>query len=77
MNAAIRDYFMDCVTETHDTDGRTCFDCNKGLWAVSAPDPYTALKEARHFYTQYVNDGEYKDIIAKKWRDALGIKEAE
>lgn len=77
MRAAIRDYFTDCVTESHDPCGRTCFDCKKGLWAVSAPDPHTALAEARHYYTQYANDGEYADIIAKVWRDGLGMKEAE
>jgi hypothetical protein len=77
MRAAISDYFTYCVTSTQELDGRVEVACKKGLWAVSAPDAETALAEARHYYTQYANDGEYKDIIAKKWRDGLGIKEAE
>lgn len=33
--------------------------CRQGLWAVSAPDPATALQEARHYFVQYLGDGEY------------------
>jgi hypothetical protein len=37
--------------------------CRLGLWAVSAPDAATADREARHYWQQYMADGEYKTLL--------------
>lgn len=33
--------------------------CNKGLWGVCAPTKEQAEREARHYFAQYFDDGEY------------------
>lgn len=35
--------------------------CNKGLWQVSAPKKEVAIAEAKHYFIQYFEDGEYDD----------------
>ncbi len=34
-------------------------DCSKGLWGVIAPTKAEAEREARHYFVQYLADGEY------------------
>ena len=33
--------------------------CKLGLWAVTAPTEQEALREAKHCFAQYFDDGEY------------------
>jgi len=33
--------------------------CVKGLFGVTAPDKDEAIREARHYFVQYYQDGEY------------------
>ena len=33
--------------------------CAKGLWGVHAPTEAEAMNEARHYFRQYFEDGEY------------------
>jgi hypothetical protein len=33
--------------------------CTKGLWGVCAPTKAQAENEARHYFRQYYEDGEY------------------
>ena len=33
--------------------------CKKGLWSVCAPTEKQALNEAKHYFSQYLSDGEY------------------
>ena len=33
--------------------------CKKGLFGVSGPTKEQAMKEARHYFVQYFEDGEY------------------
>lgn len=40
-------------------EGRHEVDCKKGLFGVSAPTKEQAMKEARHYFVQYFEDGEY------------------
>jgi hypothetical protein len=40
------------------------FKCPLGLWAVSAPTCKQAEREARHYFAQYLGDGEYDKILA-------------
>ena len=41
--------------------GQHTVDCKKGLFGVSAPTKEEAMKEARHYFIQYFEDGEYSD----------------
>ncbi|MDH5216831.1 MAG: hypothetical protein OEX19_03995 [Gammaproteobacteria bacterium] len=40
--------------------------CNMGLWSVAAKTKDEALKEARHYFIQYWNDGEYDGTVKEK-----------
>ncbi len=46
--------------------GRVTVDCIKGLWGVDAPTIEQAIDEAKHYFLQYMVDGEYHDIIGGK-----------
>ena len=35
--------------------------CSKGLWGVTAPTEQEAVREAKHYFAQYMCDGEYDD----------------
>jgi hypothetical protein len=41
--------------------GRWECECKKGLWSVSAPTKKEANKVGRHYFQQYLFDGEYDD----------------
>jgi len=43
------------------TKGGFCIKCRKGFWRVDAPSKAFALKEAKHYFSQYFSDGEYND----------------
>ena len=43
----------------------TAIRCRTGLWAVFAPTRAEAEREARHYFWQYAEDGEY-DIDPKR-----------
>lgn len=34
-------------------------ECKKGLWGVMAPTKKSAKDEGRHYFAQYLSDGEY------------------
>ena len=36
------------------------FNCSKGLWGVCAPTKKQAEDEAKHYFIQYFEDGEYE-----------------
>lgn len=38
-------------------DGRTSVKCLKGLWEVEGPDHEHVMREARHYFYQYYQDG--------------------
>jgi hypothetical protein len=40
-------------------NGRYSIKCVKGLWAVDAPNKSEATREALHYFSQYLEDGEY------------------
>ena len=37
------------------------YTCTKGLFAVSSGNKQDALREAKHYFIQYYNDGEYNE----------------
>ena len=45
-------------TTAHD-DGSCIIECSLGLWAVTARNKSQAIIEAKHYFIQYWNDGEY------------------
>lgn len=40
--------------------GRYSVRCRRGLWAVEGPDRESVDAEARHYFRQYYEDGEYE-----------------
>lgn len=52
-----------CVTKKRTRYGRHRIDCKMGLWSVEAPDEKTAMREAAHYWLQYLSDGEYNGIL--------------
>lgn len=38
-------------------------DCRLGLWGVCAPTKEQAEREARHYFIQYFEDGEYDGFM--------------
>ena len=59
--------FSKCVDRRVAKNGRTEIRCKLGLWGVYSSDKKQAETEARHYWIQYFDDGEY-DVL-------LGIKE--
>lgn len=58
------DLFDKCVVRT--CRGRS-IRCCLGLWGVSAPDAATAEREARHYWMQYFEDGEYQKHLSNSY----------
>ncbi len=58
--------FYKCVTITKHDNGNVSVDCKLGLWGVEAPAMREAVVEAKHYFLQYLGDGEYFEIIGGK-----------
>ncbi len=56
----MRDYFDKCVVRS--LKGRR-ITCKLGLWSVQAPTAEQADSEARHYWIQYYDDGEYHKLL--------------
>lgn len=59
------DKFYMC-TKSKKSKGLHIIDCRLGLWGVSAPTIEQAVNEAKHYFLQYLSDGEYSSIIGGK-----------
>lgn len=46
--------------------------CKLGLWEVSDSNFERAFSEALHYFNQYHEDGEYKEILSCNWPDCGG-----
>lgn len=44
-------------------DGVYEYECPKGLWGVSGKHKPSVSTEAQHYFWQYMEDGEYEDLI--------------
>ncbi len=53
-------------TKVKQSKGRVTVDCVKGLWGVDAPTLEQAIDEAKYYFLQYLDDGEYSDIVGGK-----------
>ena len=40
-------------------NGRVEIHCKRGFWGVSAASEDEAMREAKHYFVQYFEDGEY------------------
>ncbi|HHZ68837.1 MAG TPA: hypothetical protein EYN67_12330 [Flavobacteriales bacterium] len=56
------DKFYMC-TESVKSKGSHSIDCRLGLWGVTAPTIEQAVSEAKHYFLQYLADGEYSSIV--------------
>ena len=54
----IKDAFEKCINREENA-----INCKLGLWGVSSPNQEMIEKSARHYWIQYFNDGEYKNIL--------------
>jgi len=52
-------------------DGLHCFNCSKGLFGVSCGTYHRAELEARHYFKQYWNDGEYDGTVLEKLKSKI------
>lgn len=56
--------FLKCVDIYKDYSGRWTCECKKGLWGVDAPTKDEACHQGLHYFFQYLDDGEYDEILA-------------
>lgn len=57
------DDMLECSIVCPTGDGRTSITCKLGLWGVSAASESEALREAMHYWQQYLRDGEYDSLL--------------
>lgn len=57
------DCFNRCV-KVRRIGGRVRICCRLGLWSVEAINLAAAELEARHYWAQYLQDGEYDELLS-------------
>lgn len=57
------DAMFEQCTKTECKNGRFEITCVLGLWAVSGPELHRVRREAKHYWQQYLSDGEYDRIL--------------
>lgn len=55
--------FQRCINVTNHRDDRSTIRCKLGLWSVSGPY-MDALREAKGYWSQYAEDGEYASLLS-------------
>jgi len=55
--------FEQCIERKLMKDGSMEIHCKQGLWSVSGADHYFVEREARRYWIQYFEDGEYNTIL--------------
>lgn len=53
--------FEKCIKRRNSKSGRS-IRCRFGLWRVSGPDPELVEAEAKRYWVQYFEDGEYASV---------------
>lgn len=55
--------FEKCIVRRTRDHGLLEIDCKLGLWSVSGADAERVENEARHYWIQYFQDGEYAALL--------------
>ena len=55
--------FDRCVKWECESDGTVSCVCKVGLWSVYGKDREWVEREARHYWIQYFEDGEYNELL--------------
>ena len=58
------DLFDKCAETKLMKDGSVQIHCKRGNWSVSGHDRKQVEREARHYWVQYLSDGEYNSILS-------------
>jgi len=56
------DLFKRCVEQSEDNGVHT-ISCKLGLWYVSGRSKGKIEREAKHYWAQYLADGEYDELL--------------
>lgn len=59
----MKDAFEICVERKLMRDGSLQIHCRLGLWGTSGQDHKQVERDARHYWIQYYQDGEYKQLF--------------
>jgi hypothetical protein len=57
--------FSRCIDRRITKDGHLEIKCKLGLWCVSGRDHEFVHKQARWYWLQYFDDGEYRQLLAR------------
>ena len=63
--------FDRCTETKRMKDGAIQIHCKLGLWSVYGIDHERVKSEARHYFGQYLSDGEYADLLSNPKVDGL------
>ena len=58
--------FDKCVIRKKRTTGSLEISCRLGLWSVEGSDHAFVEQNARHYWVQYYQDGEYAALLSNK-----------
>lgn len=56
--------FESCIVRKTHKDGSLEISCKLGLWSGSGRDHAAVEREAKHYWIQYYEDGEYTKLLA-------------
>lgn len=59
------DDFRRCTDREEDPSGGLRITCKLGFWLVQGQDRLLVEREARNYWRQYRDDGEYVELIGK------------
>ena len=69
--------FDRCTETKRMKDGSIQIHCKLGLWSVCGIDHERVKAEARHYFGQYLGDGEYADLLSNPRADRMANEKGE
>ena len=66
--------FEKCVKRKVEKGGQLTIRCKLGLWDISGSDHEMIERGARHYWIQYVQDGEYAKLLARVKAPASAVE---
>ena len=61
----IDDRMNKCI-DIKNVSGVITIKCKLGFWSVSGRDQKEVVSDARHYFGQYLSDGEYHELVGGK-----------